>query len=203
MLNFSPSADAQLALDTAHAAYALARVDRGLIRDDGAPESDADHAVMVGWLACALCARWYAPERLDVGLVAQLAIAHDAIEIICGDTYAVTLDDAGRAAKQARERAALDALAAMGLEWLSERNSWYEDKLLPEACFVWAVDKIVTKVACIVDDCVEVKRRTTPDERQAFLDYERPAMERIAGDFPELIKLYEELVSVVWSACGT
>ena len=202
MLNFSPSADAQLALSTARAAYALARIDRGLNRDDGEPESDADHAVMVGWLACALAARWY-PERLDVGLVAQLAIAHDAIEIICGDTYAVSLDDAGRAAKQARERAALGTLAAMSLEWLGERNAWYEDKLLPEACFVWAVDKIVTKVACIIDDCAEVKRRTTPDERQAFLDYERLAMECIAGDFPELIKLYEELVSVVWSACGT
>jgi len=45
-------------------------------------ESDTDHTVMLGWLACALATRFW-PE-LDQGLIAQLALVHDAPEVTSG-----------------------------------------------------------------------------------------------------------------------
>jgi 5'-deoxynucleotidase YfbR-like HD superfamily hydrolase len=175
-------------------ANALGAVDRGLNREDGAPESDTDHSVMVSWLACSLAARWY--PALDVGLVAQLAVVHDAVEVYAGDTYAVGLTSEGKQQKEERERAALRRLETElpGLNWLTELIAIYEKQELPEARFVWAVDKLVTKVSCVFDGCAEVSKRVTMPTRLEFLNAEAGRMQVRVADFPRILQLREELI---------
>jgi putative hydrolases of HD superfamily len=68
-------------VDLARLALAFGRVDRTAVYhpDQTTPESDTDHTVMLGWAACAIAATWF--PQLDLGLVAQFALVHDAPEV--------------------------------------------------------------------------------------------------------------------------
>jgi len=78
-------------------ALAFGRVNRITRHEDGTtPESDTDHTVMLGLIACALAERWY--PHLDRGLVAQYALVHDLVEVYAGDTPTLAIDAAGAAA---------------------------------------------------------------------------------------------------------
>ena len=175
----------------ARLAMRLGMVDRGLPREDGQWESDTDHSIQVAWLACAMAAKWY--PHLDQGLVAQFAIVHDAAEVYAGDTYAVGLDADGYHAKKAREHAATDRLRGefVSLPWLPAMIERYERRDEPEARLAWAVDKLVTKISCVLEDYAEVSRRTTLGQRREFLAREDAEMIEYAGDFPEVLELRE------------
>jgi putative hydrolases of HD superfamily len=73
--------------------------------DQVTAESDADHMVMLAWTALSPTALLY-PSEVDTGLVAQLAVLHDAVEMSAGDTPALRVDATGKAAKAQRERVA-------------------------------------------------------------------------------------------------
>jgi putative hydrolases of HD superfamily len=184
--------DEQIMLLARHA-MTLGTVKRGLNREDGRPESDTDHTVQVAWLACALAHEWF-PHQ-DPGLVAQMALAHDAVEVYAGDTYAVGLDEAGRAAKREREHGAyLHFEAEFGVSgWLPALIRRYEEQAEPEARLVWCIDKIVTKISCILDGCAEVARRATPAQRREFLEREQKLIAE-RGE-PEVAELWDRLVT--------
>jgi 5'-deoxynucleotidase YfbR-like HD superfamily hydrolase len=173
----------------ARLAMQLGMVDRGLYREDGQWESDTDHSIQVAWLACAMAQKWY--PHLDPGLVAQFAIVHDAVEVHAGDTYAVGLDAEAYQAKKDREHAAFEKLRdeLPGLPWLAMMIERYESRAEPEARLVWAVDKLVTKISCMFDDCAEVVSRTTAGQRRKFIAREDGEMEKHASDFPEVLEL--------------
>ncbi len=107
---------AGMVTDLCRLALAFGRIDRTAVHHpDGTPESDTDHTVMLGWVACSLAARF---PGLDIGLVAQFALAHDAPEVYAGDTPTLRIDATGRAAKADRERAATARLAVeFGMGW--------------------------------------------------------------------------------------
>ena len=95
-------------------------------------ESDSDHTVMLGWLAAALADRWF--PWLDGGLVAQLALVHNMVEVYAGDTPTLRIDAAGRAAKAERERAAARRLAAefgKTLPWVPATVLLFEEQREP------------------------------------------------------------------------
>src|SRR4051812_28867071 len=86
---------------------AFGKVDRGTYHPDGVtPESDTDHTVMLGILACAF-ADVFAPE-LDRGKIAQFALVHDLAEVYAGDTLTLrTLTEEQKLEKEERELEAL------------------------------------------------------------------------------------------------
>ena len=163
--------------------------------DDGTPESDTDHTVMLGWIAPALAAA--TESSLDAGLVAQFALVHDAVEVFAGDTFTLRIDAAGRAAKKAREEEAarrwhadLDTL----LPWLPAMISRYEAQQEPEARFTRAADKlcpVISHLACEARDMHAFG--VTAAELEAILAREQSEMAMYAGEFTRLLRLRAEL----------
>jgi len=134
-------------------AMRFGRIDRAVVRHpDGTPESDSDHTVMLGWLACALARRWY--PHLDCGLIAQFALVHDAPEVYAGDTPTLRIDEEALAAKVARERDAIGRLIGEftdQLSWFPALIMLYEQQELPEATYVRALDKVVTRIVHVLE----------------------------------------------------
>src|SRR5689334_19330112 len=162
MTTTRPDVLADAMVDLGRLALAFGRIDRTAVyHPDGVtPESDSDHTVMLGWLACALAARYF--PRLDVGLVAQFALVHDAPEVYAGDTPTLRIDAAGRAAKAAREHAAVGRLRAEfadRLPWFVDMITAYEAQVLPEARFVRGLDKVLPKIVHLLDGCTGLREQ--------------------------------------------
>ncbi len=195
----SAIADAVISL----AGYALAfdRIDRtACLHPDGiTPESDSDHTVMLGWIAPAVADRYF-PD-LSASLVAEFALVHDAVEVFAGDTPTLRIDEAGRAAKAARERVAAgrwQAEFAGSLAWMPRMICRYERQVEPEARFVRAIDKILPKLVHVQNGCSDLARYgMTADELQATLDKQRDDIAAYAGEFGVLMDLRDETAARV------
>lgn len=146
------------ALKIVRLALRFARVERVTRHEDGIrPETDADHTVMLTLLACE-----FAPTLLDRGRIAQFATVHDLVEAYAGDTQTLTIDAAGRADKDARERAAMERIRAdLGTEsWIVATMDAYEAQVEPEACWVKVMDKVCPKLTHLLNGCVAAKALT-------------------------------------------
>lgn len=104
-------------------------------------ETDTEHSYDLAMTAWFLAE--YFPE-LDTHKVIKLALVHDLVEIYAGDTFAFA-DQKVLASKSAREAAAQKRLAE---EWqdfpsLHACIQEYETRKTPEACFVYALDKLM------------------------------------------------------------
>jgi 5'-deoxynucleotidase YfbR-like HD superfamily hydrolase len=188
-------------VDLGRLALAFGRIDRTAVYhpDRVTPESDTDHTVMLGWLACALASRCF--PQLDVGLVAQFALVHDAPEVYAGDTPTLRITPAGRAAKAAREQAALTRLRgefAARLPWFPGAIAAYERQILPEARFVRGLDKILPKIVHLLDGCTGLhEQRMDQAELTEVFNRQREDMTRYVGEFTTLMDLHAELVARV------
>ena len=185
-------------VDLGRLALAFGRIDRTAVyhMDGVTPESDADHTVMLGWLACALAARCF--PTLDVGLVAQFALVHDAPEVYAGDTPTLRIDAAGRAAKAAREHAAVTRLwtqFAGRLPWFPEAITAYEAQVLPEARFVRGLDKVLPKIVHLLDGCTGL--RELHMDRAELTEVFRCQGEDMAGYVGEFTALMEVRATLV------
>jgi putative hydrolases of HD superfamily len=175
------------------------RVDRITFHDDGTtPESDTDHTVMLGLVACALAAG----HGLDVGLVAQYALVHDLVEVYAGDTNTLGgLSAEAKADKRAREHAAFLRIKdefGDGMAWLPETLANYEIWFSPEARFVKAVDKLLPKVTHILNGCVTLHQQGVDPDRQAARYVEQRAeIAAYTSEWPWLLDLHAELVERV------
>ena len=139
----------QAIIDLGKLALAFGRVNRITCHPDGVtPESDTDHTVMLGLVACAFAER-FAPE-LDRGKIAQFALVHDFVEVYAGDTpTARILSDADHTSKEEREAEALARIRAefdAELPWIGETIDAYERRDTPEARFIKVVDKAMPKI---------------------------------------------------------
>lgn len=144
----SPEA-VQAIIDLGTLALAFGRVDRITCHPDGVtPESDTDHTVMLGLVACAFAER-FAPT-LDRGRIAEFALVHDFVEVYAGDTpTARILSDADHTSKEEREAEALKRIRAefdAELPWLGETIDAYERRDTSEARFIKVVDKALPKI---------------------------------------------------------
>lgn len=184
-------------VDLADAALAFGEIDRTAVyHPDGAmKESDTDHTVMLGWCACAIAAKCF--PWLDIGLVAQFALVHDATEIYAGDTPTLRISAEGRAAKAARERAALDRLTdefGPSLPWFPCITASYEMQGLPEARFVRALDKVMPKLVHLLDGCKGlIEQGMGRVELAGMLARQRIDIGSYAGEFVVLLDLYDAL----------
>lgn len=192
---------ADAVVDLGRLALAFGRVDRTAVYHPGGitPESDTDHTVMLGWVACSLAARYF--PQLDVGLVAQFALIHDAPEVYAGDTPTLRIDDAGRQAKAEREKAAsqrIDREFTGRLDWLPDYLEMYEQQEIPEARFVRGVDKVLPKVVHLLDGCTGLHEQGIGGgELAGVFERQRRDMEGYVGEFAELLDLRAELVDRV------
>lgn len=182
-------------------AMLFGQVNRITYMPDGTtPESDTDHTVMLGWLACALAEKLY-PVSLDRGLVAQFSLVHDAPEVYAGDTPTLRIDTAGRAAKVEREHAATERIAGefTALPWFAWTIRSYENQLRPEARFVRGVDKLLPYLTELLNGASEVRRQGVgASELLKIGNDQRRDMAEYVGEFPRLLTLHCLLVERVY-----
>lgn len=132
------------------AAFTLAfgRVNRATRHPDGKrPESDAEHTLMLAFVALTLADQH--PEwGLDAGRLAILALVHDIPETYAGDTNtAGGLTSEQAAAKAQRERAATERLRGeLDGSILVRALDTYERQDTPEARFLRVLDKVLPKL---------------------------------------------------------
>lgn len=146
------------AIDLASLALKFSRVERITRHEDGIrPETDSDHTVMLGIIACDLC-----PEGLDRGKVAMFALVHDLLEAETGDVQTLTIDAAGRKAKVEAEHKAMELFSRKYGEdsWLMETMYEYEQQVTDEARYVRLLDKVLPKLTHILNRCVAAKKLT-------------------------------------------
>jgi putative hydrolase of HD superfamily len=192
--------DAKSVVDLGVLALAFGRVNRITFHDDGVtPESDTDHTVMLGLVACAFAAR-HLPD-LDLGLIAQFALVHDLVEVYAGDTPTLRINDAQRESKEEREQAALMRIMRefTALPWLAATIAVYEQRRRPEARYVKAMDKLLPKITHIAN-----RGRTLRDqgfsmgELVARYEQQLDELRVYADDFPALFALRAELIEWVY-----
>lgn len=179
---------------------AFGRVNRITYHEDGVtPESDTDHTVMLGMVACAFAARHL--PHLDLGLIAQFALVHDLVEVYAGDTPTLRIDDTQRASKEEREQAALMRIMRefTALPWLAMTIARYEQRRKPEARYVKAMDKLLPKITHIANRGKTLRDQGfTMDELVARYDQQLDELKAYADDFPALFDLRAELITWVY-----
>lgn len=148
------------------------------LSDGVTPESDTDHTVMVGLIACAVASRF--DSRLDIGLVAQFALVHDLVEAYAGDTNTFGgLSEHLSAEKEKREEAALlriETEFSDTLPWVAETIRAYESLTTPEARFVKTLDKIMPKITRLLN-----KRHAT--DAKEFDEHCAAQLEKIKSSY--------------------
>jgi putative hydrolases of HD superfamily len=114
---------------------------RGYVADGSRRENTAEHSWTLALMALVLAE--HAAEPVDVATVVRMVVIHDLVEVDAGDTY--VYDDAGRAGKDARERAAADRLYGLlpGDQGAELRALWdeFEHGTSPEARFARSLDR--------------------------------------------------------------
>ena len=135
-------------IELAQLCLRFARVNRVTYHEDGKRlETDADHTVMLGIVACAFAER-FAPH-LDLGLVAQFALVHDLVEAYAGDTNTLKIS-----AFNARAKVEAEAEAGLkisdqfdgSLPWVMSTIHRYDRLDTPEARFIKTLDKVLPKI---------------------------------------------------------
>jgi len=188
----------QAIIDLGKLALAFGRVNRITCHPDGVtPESDTDHTVMLGLVACAFAER-FAPS-LDRGRIAEFALVHDFVEVYAGDTpTARILSDADHTNKEKREAEALLRLRSefdTELPWLAKTIDAYESRDTPEARFVKVMDKALPKITNALNKgATFLKQGHDAASADEFLKHQQLKVGKGYGsDQPEAMALLEAL----------
>ncbi|KND46942.1 MAG: Hydrolase (HAD superfamily) [Parcubacteria bacterium C7867-004] len=156
-------------------------------------ESDTDHTVMLGIIACAF-AKEHAPH-LDTGKIAEFALVHDLVEVYAKDTPMFGMkNEAYTKDKEERESLALERIKReydSVFPWIAETIEEYESLKTPEARFVKVFDKVLPKLVHILNRGVTVK--SLGHTRQSTTEFHEYQYEKIkagyGGDQPEALDL--------------
>lgn len=149
-------------------------------------ENVAEHSYMLSVVACALADRL--DNELDLGLIAQYALVHDTVEIYAGDT-SVWASRQERAEKQEREKLSLFQIASeqQSFPWIVQTIKEYEELASKEACFVYALDKMLPHMLIIIGDYHPIH-----PTKAAYLETEAIARKKVMK-YPGLLPYFEEL----------
>lgn len=181
-------------------ALRFGRVDRITYHEDGTTrESDTDHTVMLGLVACAFASQHL--HELNPSLIAEFALVHDLVEVYAGDTNTLRIDEDQKVAKKQREHEAKDRIEAeflFTLPWLPIMIHMYEQQLCSEARYVKAMDKLLPKVTHILNNLRTVHdQQMTRSELVERYDQQLEELKAYASDFPTLFELRAELIDMV------
>lgn len=113
-------------------------------------ETDTEHSYNLAMTA------WFLADyfsKLNKAAVIRLALVHDLVEIHAGDTFAYG-EQAMLDSKAAREAAAQKQLATDWKDFpdMHHAITEYEVRQSPEACFVYALDKIMPMMAIYLNE---------------------------------------------------
>lgn len=156
-------------------------------------ENDAEHSWAVAFLACCL-----APQidpTLDMGKVAQFAIAHDIVEVYAGDTSTFASAEE-LASKKAREAEALKRLSQEFAQfpWITQTIEEYERRDCNEAKLVYAIDKYIAIALDVLDEGQYYRDHQVTWE--AF-DKSMAVHKKKAHSHPEVAKYYDEVREIL------
>lgn len=160
-------------------------------------ESDTDHTVMLGIMACAF-AKEFAPH-LDLGKIAQYALVHDLPEVYAGDTSTFGgLTEAQKADKDAREHAAISRIRTeygSVFPWVADTIEEYETLESPEARFVKVFDKALPKIVHVLNDGVTARELGhTKESTDAFCaEQARQILAGYGHDQPEALAFMDAM----------
>ncbi len=177
----------------------FSRIDRATLHEDGLrPETDSDHTVMLGILACAV-ANKIRPD-LDLGLVAQFALVHDLVEVYAGDTVTIGISENEKHEKIKREKVALSRISeefSTKFPWLVETLKTYESLGTIEARFVKGLDKLMPKITHILNNGKYIREigMTKAGLLKAYRQQVED-MEKYSSDLPEIMQLREDMANV-------
>jgi putative hydrolase of HD superfamily len=179
------------ALNLARISLTFARVERVTRHEDGVrPETDTDHTVMLGLVACDL-----APAHLDRARIAAFALVHDLVEVYAGDTQTLVISPEGATAKRDREdiaRARLVAELGDG-SWLAGLLATYERQQEPEARFVRLLDKVLPKLTHAFNGCGAALVLT---DRPGFIDAHARQFQKLREEYSE----FPDALDLLWSS---
>jgi putative hydrolase of HD superfamily len=112
------------------------------LMDGSRKENDAEHSWHIALMAVVLAE--HAPSELDVLRTVTMLLAHDLVEIDCGDTFCY--DTAGMVGKHERESAAADRIFGLlpPAQAAHLRSLWdeFEARETPEARYANALDRL-------------------------------------------------------------
>lgn len=151
-------------------------------------ENDLEHSGQLALMAWHLADSYHL--SLDRQKLLQYALAHDLVEVYAGDTFFYLQDlHAQEQKRQAEERAAQQLQERFPnhaeLHAVIHR---YEDRADAEACFIYALDKILPVLNIFLDG-----GRTWRDHTIS-LAMIRTKREKVAL-YPDLLPLWDELVT--------
>jgi 5'-deoxynucleotidase YfbR-like HD superfamily hydrolase len=160
--------------------------------DQVTPESDAEHTVMLAWIAGAFADRLY--PALNTDLVVSFAVVHDMPEVYAGDTPTLRITPEERRAKARREADAVERLGVTfddSLPWLPRMVRRYEAREELEARFVWALDKFTPKLVHLIDQGAGLRaHRVTAAEFVTMANEQRETLAKYVEEFPLLLELH-------------
>lgn len=165
----------------------------GMTFAPGRKENVAEHSYALATFGCALAQAINETNasQLDLGKVAQFALVHDMTEIYMKDgDISVYSAPEMLASKKDQEEEALAHLEmkTVGLPWIAEMLKEYESQASREACFVYALDKMIVHMVVILNDT----HHAVPTFNR-YLETEDVAREKIQKSFPELLPYFKEL----------
>ena len=114
-------------------------------------ENDIEHSYHLAMI-CLYVIDLNQLTNLNRGRVLELSLCHDVVETYAGDTFFYA-DDATRQEKAVKEAAAADRIHKEFPDFptLTTAIQEYEDRTTPEACFVYAMDKLVPILIIYLD----------------------------------------------------
>lgn len=182
-------------------AIAMAGVERALLHPDGRHENDAEHSFELAFVAMQIAAKYY-PE-LDIGLVAQYAIIHDALEKYTGDTPTWRISDEDLQAKYEREARAFTQLKAdyaQRFPHLVQLVEDYEQQSSKEARFVRAMDKCLPAIMHLSTSQESLEKLknthgilTQEDLIRVYQKNKERFVSRFGDEFPQLVTIKSNL----------
>ncbi len=129
--------------------YAFGRIERAATHEDGKRhETDTDHTVMLGIVACAFAD--VLEPTLDRGKIAQFSLVHDLVEVYSGDIKTIVIDRKELNNKVVREKKAHQRIKkefGAVYPWIHTTIEEYETLLSPEARFVKTLDKAMPAIS--------------------------------------------------------
>lgn len=203
-------ATARAVVEMAGLALAFGRVDRTCVsHQDGMPESDSDHTVMLTWIAPSLADlinKRVGFEKHNTMRVAAYAAVHDAVEVYAGDTPTIRITPEELLDKAQREEAAAARLVVQfrqRLPWFARMVQAYEAQADLDARLVRAVDKLLPKAVHAVNDGADLVRHGfTRNDFDELATRQRDQLIALGND--ELVRrVYDRVVDWVFEAVDT
>lgn len=180
--------------------FAFGRIERAATHEDGIRhETDTDHTVMLGIVACAFADALL--PNLDRGKIAQFALVHDLVEAYAGDVKTVIISNEELNDKALREKEAMEKVKKefdSVYPWIHRTIEEYESLEVPEARFVKTLDKAMPAISYALTNGAGLRKLGITREQlhQSDEQHEKRLRATYAYDQEEALVLRNTLLKI-------